>query len=340
MDTNNKKISIIGHGGWGTALAILARRIGHEVMVWGHESDYIEEINKTHKNPKFLPGIDIPKGIQFTSNFEECVMFGSVIVFAIPTQYLRNVVYSMRLIPIGTRPIVSVAKGIEKKTMLRPSEIIESALGKQKLVALSGPSHAEEVARGIPSCVVAASRNVAWAQEVQAIFSDTAFRIYTATDVIGTELGGALKNVVAIAAGVCEGLGYGTNSKAALLSRGILEMMHLGVKMGASPNTFIGLAGIGDLVTTCFSEFGRNLMVGREIGKGRKLSEILKGMDMVAEGVETTRSAAELSEKYHVDTPIIREVHKILFEDKNARQAVEELMGRALKKEMEFSYHT
>ena len=335
-----KKISILGHGGWGTALAVLLERIGHEVMVWGHEEDYIAEINKNHANPKFLPNIPISKKIKYTSNFEECVMFGSVIVFAIPTQYLRNVVYSMRLIPIGTRTIVSVAKGVEKKTLLRPSEIIESILGKQKNVVLSGPSHAEEVARGIPSCVVAAARNVQWAADVQQIFSDNAFRIYTASDVLGVEMGGALKNVVAIAAGVCEGLGYGTNSKAALLSRGILEMMHLGVKMGANPNTFIGLSGIGDLITTCFSEYGRNLMVGRQIGEGKKLSEILDGMNMVAEGVETTRSVMELAEKYQVDMPIVKETHKILFEEKNPRRAVEDLMSRALKKEMEFSYHT
>jgi len=281
----------------------------------------------------------MPKNIQFTSSVEECAVFGSAIVFAVPTQYLRNVAYNMRLAPMSNRLIVSVAKGLEKKTLLRPSEIIESVLGKQKISVLSGPSHAEEVAKGIPSCVVAASRNISWARETQELFSDKTFRVYTATDALGVEIGGALKNVIALAAGVCEGLNYGSNTKAALLSRGILEISHLGVKMGANPNTFIGLSGIGDLITTCFSEFGRNRMVGKAIGEGKKLSEILEGMEMVAEGVETTQSAMELAAKYQVDMPLVSEVHKILFEDKNPRRAVEDLMQRAPKSEMEFSYH-
>ena len=335
-----QKVSIIGFGGWGTAIAVLLNRIGHEVMLWGTEPSYVAEIDKTRQNKKFLPGITLNKKIKLTASIEECILFGNVIVFAIPTQYLRNAVYSTRFVPIGTRLIVSVAKGIEKKTLLRPSEILEAVLGKQKLVVLSGPSHAEEVARGIPSCVVAAARNIAWAKEAQTIFSDAAFRVYTASDVVGAEIGGALKNVIAIAAGVCDGLGYGANTKAALLSRGVLEIMHLGVKMGANPNTFIGLSGVGDLITTCFSEYGRNRMVGEEIGKGKKLSEILSGMEMVAEGVETTRSAMEIAEKYHVDMPIVREVHKILFEEKNPKRAVDDLMQRASKSEMEFSYST
>jgi glycerol-3-phosphate dehydrogenase (NAD(P)+) len=185
---------------------------------------------------------------------------------------------------------------------------------------------------------VAAARNLQWAKEAQALFMDSAFRIYTATDIIGVELGGALKNVIAIAAGVCDGLGYGANTKAALLSRGILEITHLGVKMGANPNTFFGLSGFGDLITTCFSEYGRNLMVGRAIGEGKKLQDILAGMEMVAEGVETTRSVIELSKKYRVDMPLAGEVHKILFENKNPRKAVEDLMQRAPKNEMEFTY--
>jgi len=332
------KIGILGFGGWGTALAILLSRIGHEVMLWGTEASYIDELEKKRENKRFLPGIPIPKKVQFTKSLEAAVVYGPVAVFATPTQYLRNIIYNIRLIPLGSRLLVSVAKGIEKRTLLTPSQIIESVLGKQRIVVLSGPSHAEEVARGIPSCVVAAARNLAWAREVQTIFSDKAFRIYTATDVLGVEIGGALKNVIAIAAGVCEGLGYGTNSKAALLSRGILEITHLGVKMGASPNTFIGLSGIGDLITTCFSEYGRNLAVGRAIGEGKKLQEVLSGMEMVAEGVETTRSAAELARKYHVDMPLVEEVHKILFEEKNPKRAVDDLMQRALKKEMELTY--
>jgi glycerol-3-phosphate dehydrogenase (NAD(P)+) len=333
-----QKIGIIGHGGWGTALAILLDRVGHETMVWGFEPDYIEEIKRTRQNHKFLPKVRLSKSIQWTSAIEEAAVFGSVVIFAIPTQYLRNVLYGMRLIPLGTRLVVSVAKGVEQKTLYRPSEVIESVLGKQKLVVLSGPSHAEEVANAVPSCVVAAARNINWAREAQNIFSDSSFRIYTSQDVIGVEVGGAVKNVVAIAAGVCEGLGYGTNSKAALLSRGIIEITHLGVKMGANPNTFIGLSGIGDLITTCFSEYGRNRAVGKAIGEGKKLDEVLEGMEMVAEGVETTRSTMELAEKYHVDMPIVKEVHRILFEEKNPRRAVEDLMGRALKSEMEFSY--
>jgi len=333
-----RKISVLGYGGWGTALSLLLDRIGHEVLIWGTEQGYVDQLNKTHENPKFLPGISLSKKIRFTGSIEECVLFGSVVVIAIPTQFLRNVTYNIRLIPLGTRLIVSVAKGIEKKTLLRPSEIIESVLGKQKIAVLSGPSHAEEVARGVPSCVVAAARNLSWAKEVQDVFSDTSFRVYTATDIVGTEIGGALKNVIALAAGICEGLGYGSNTKAALLSRGILEIAHLGFKMGANPNTFFGLSGIGDLITTCFSEFGRNRMVGKAIGEGKKLSDILSGMEMVAEGVETTQSAMELASHYQVDMPLVQEVHKVLFEEKNPRRAVEDLMQRAPKKEMEFTY--
>ena len=332
------KVSIVGYGGWGTALGVHLDRIGQEVMIWGQEADYVEEIKKTHENKKFLPGITLSKKIKFTASVEECILFGSVAVFAIPTQFLRNVVYNIRLIPMGTRLVVSVAKGVEKKTLLCPSQIIESVLGKQKMTVLSGPSHAEEVARAVPSCVVAASRNLAWAKETQTVFGDTAFRVYTATDMIGVELGGALKNVIALAAGICEGLGYGANTKAALLSRGILEMTHLGVKMGANPNTFFGLSGIGDLITTCFSEHGRNLMVGKAIGHGKKLKDILSNMEMVAEGVETTRAASELAKKYQVEMPLVTEVHRILFEDKSPRKAVADLMQRAPKSEMEFSY--
>ncbi|MBI4388490.1 MAG: NAD(P)-dependent glycerol-3-phosphate dehydrogenase, partial [Candidatus Omnitrophica bacterium] len=253
---------------------------------------------------------------------------------AVPSQYLRNVLFQVRGFDLTKKILISVTKGIEKKTLLRPSQIIEQVLGRVSLAILSGPSHTEEVVRNIPTLVVAASNNKEVAARVQDTFRERRFRIYVQNDVVGVELGGALKNVIAIAAGVCDGLKFGANTKAALLTRGILEITHLGVQMGASPNTFFGLSGLGDLVTTCISEYGRNRRVGELLGMGKSLNEILSGMDQVAEGVETARSAFELAKKYRVEVPIIAEVYKILFEGKKPLEAVESLMLREAKEEL------
>jgi len=328
------KITILGDGGWGTALAVVAARKKNPVVLWSAFPEYAKILNSKKENVKFLPGVSLSKDIKITSDLEEAVKFGEVIVLAIPTQFLRTILYKVKDHKIAKKIFVSVSKGLEKKTSLRPSQIIYSALGTQvPLVVISGPSHAEEVARGLPTLVVAASDNPKHAQKVQAAFADTYFRIYSQTDIIGVELGGALKNVIAIAAGVCDGLKFGDNTKSGLLTRGLLEMMRLGVRMGANPNTFFGLSGLGDLATTCFSKHGRNLRVGRELGEGKKIKEILKGMEMVAEGVDTAESVHQLCEKIDIDLPLMGAVYSLLFQGKDCKRVVGDLLNRTAREE-------
>lgn len=328
------RVAILGDGGWGTALAVVNARRGNEVMLWSAFPAYAETLKQKRENIKFLPGVPLDSNIQITSRLEEAIEFGQIVVLAIPTKYLRNVLHKIKEHRYQKKVLVSVAKGIENKTLLRPSEIIYSILGADtSLVVLSGPSHAEEVARAVPTLVVSASNDQEKANLVRDAFCDTYFRIYIQTDIVGAEFGGALKNVVAIAAGICDGLGYGVNTKSGLLSRGLLEMMRLGVRYGANPNTFFGLAGLGDLITTCFSEHGRNLKVGRELGKGKKISEILKGMEMVAEGVDTAISVHELCEKGDVQLPIMNEVYQVVCHDKDPKQTVQDLLGRGTREE-------
>lgn len=328
------RVSVLGDGGWGTALALLNARKGNDALLWSAFPEYASLLNQERENIKFLPGVPIPAGVQITSDLGKAVSFGDIIVLAVPSLYLRNVLFKLKDFDLKDKILVSVAKGIEAKTLARPSEIIYSVLGPVKLVVLSGPSHAGEVARKIPTLVVAGSKDPRLAEQIQQTFHDPWFRIYTHNDVLGLELGGALKNVVAVGAGLCDGLGYGSNTKAALISRGLLEITQLGVRMGANPSTFFGLAGLGDLVTTCISEYGRNLRVGREIGQGKKLKEVLQDMEMVAEGVETTRGAYQLAQKYKVTAAIITEIYRILFEDKDPRQAMTDLMSREAREEM------
>ncbi|MSR77460.1 MAG: NAD(P)-dependent glycerol-3-phosphate dehydrogenase [Candidatus Omnitrophica bacterium] len=323
------RVSVLGDGGWGTALALVCARKNQDVLLWSAFPEYAEKLKEKRENYKFLAGVPLPPNLQISSNLQEALEFGEIIVLAIPTQFLRNVLHKIKDLPTAGKIFVSVSKGIEKKTCLRPSEIIKSILGeKTSLVILSGPSHAEEVARNIPTLVVAASTSEPSAARVQQVFMDTNFRVYVQNDIVGVELGGALKNVIAIAAGVSDGLKFGTNTKSGLLSRGLLEMTRLGIKMGANPNTFFGLSGLGDLMTTCFSEHGRNLKVGQELGSGKKIKDILAGMEMVAEGVDTASSLQELCRKVGIELPIISEVYKILFEDKEPRQAVLDLLHR------------
>lgn len=328
------KVTVLGDGGWGTALALVNARKANDVLLWSAFPDYAEVLERKGENEKFLPGIKIPKTVKISSNLKEAVEFGEIIILAVPSQFLRNVLFKLKDFDLSKKILVSVSKGIETKTLARPSEIIVSVLGKVNLVVLSGPSHAEEVARNIPTLVVVASRDNKLAETVQEAFRDSRFRIYIQNDIVGVELGGALKNIIAIGAGLCDGLHLGSNTKAALLSRGLLEMTQLGVRMGANPNTFFGLSGLGDLVTTCISEYGRNLRVGRELGEGKKLKQILAEMEQVAEGVETTRSAYQLAQKYGVTAAIISEIYKMLFEDKDPKQALEDLMGREAHEEL------
>ncbi|MDD5218873.1 MAG: NAD(P)-dependent glycerol-3-phosphate dehydrogenase [Candidatus Omnitrophica bacterium] len=333
--TKTFKISVLGDGGWGTGLAVVNARRKNDVLLWSAFPNYAEVLKEKRENIKFLPGIPLPPEIRITSDLSQAVAFADILILAIPAQYLRNILYKLKDLPVANKIFVSVAKGLEKKTCLRPSEIIQAILGKEtRVVVVSGPSHAAEVARGIPTLVVAASSNENDAGLVQSAIADTYFRVYVQTDVLGVELGGVLKNVIAIAAGVSDGLGFGDNTKSGLISRGLLEMVRLGIRMGANPNTFYGLSGLGDLITTSFSPHGRNLLVGRELGKGRKLGEILQSMEMVAEGVHSAASVYALGQKYGLDLPIVREVYKMVLEDKDPKQAVLDLLNRPAYQEL------
>lgn len=329
------RVTVLGDGGWGTALAVVNARHKNEVMLWSAFPEYAKTLEAKRENVKFLPGVPLTSEIQITSDLKAAMEFGEIIVLAIPTQFLRNVLFKIKDLPYSGKIFISVSKGIEKKTCLRPSEIVKSILGNAiRLVVLSGPSHAEEVARNIPTLVVAASENEKDAALVQEAFNDTYFRTYMQTDIVGVELGGALKNVMAIAAGVSDGLGFGDNTKSGLITRGLLEMTRLGIRFNANPNTFFGLSGLGDLVTTCFSKHGRNLRVGRELGEGKKIKDILASMEMVAEGVDSAESVHELCQKMKLDLPIIGEVYQILFRDKSPRQAVLDLLQRDAREEL------
>lgn len=327
------RVSVLGDGGWGTALALVSHRRGNPTLLWSAFPDYAKFLKEKLENQKFLPGLSLPKTLEISSVLKEAVDFGEILILAIPTQFLRNILHKLKEFDLSKKILVSVAKGIEKKTYLRPSEIVESILGRVKLVVLSGPSHAEEVARKIPTLVVAASKDEHSATEVRDALRDRGFRIYIQTDVVGAELGGSLKNVVAVAAGICDGLGFGDNTKSGLLTRGLFEMVKLGVRLGANPNTFFGLSGVGDLMTTCFSPHGRNLRVGRELGKGKKIQEILSGMEMVAEGVDTSEAVHELAARVGIELPIMSEVYKVLFQGKDCSRAVEDLLSRDAREE-------
>lgn len=331
--SQRSNILVLGDGGWGTAIAILLDKNGHKVTLWSNFPDYVKYLNAKRENTKFLPGIKIPNSIEITGNLSRRRR-DNLIVMAVPTQHARSV-----LIKIGQHitktPIVSLAKGLEMKTLKRPSEIIKEVLNTDKIAVLSGPSHAEEVARGLPASVIIASRDKKLALFAQHIFMNDHFRPYTHTDILGVELGGALKNIIAIAAGICDGLKLGDNAKSALLTRGLVEIARFGKSMGAQPITFFGLSGIGDIITTCTSPYGRNRMVGTRLGKSESLKQILGSMEMVAEGVWTTQAAYKLAKQLGVEMPITNEVYKVLFHDKKPRQAVLDLMRRPPKSETE-----
>ncbi|ODS33311.1 MAG: glycerol-3-phosphate dehydrogenase [Candidatus Scalindua rubra] len=332
---NTKKISVLGTGGWGTALSILLHNKGHKVFLWGSTPDYVEFLKKNRENTKYLKGVKIPSDLNITSNMANAQIETNFIVIAIPTPYVRKAIKTLKNHYIPGTPIVSVIKGIENETLMRGSEILGDILGEQPIALLLGPSHAEEVARKLPTTVVVSSKDMKLAREIQNIFITKHFRVYTNPDVIGVEIATSVKNVIAIAAGICDGLGFGDNSKAALITRGLAEIIRLGIAMGGQRNTFSGLAGLGDLITTCFSPYGRNRLVGKQIAKGKKPSQILKEMDQVAEGILTTKSVCRLASKYNVEMPITKEIYNVLFEDKDPMKAVNELMVREPKSEIE-----
>ena len=334
------RIAVIGDGGWGTTLAALLSNKGYPVTLWGAFDNYTKVMDKSRLNPKFLPGIKIPREIKITSDIKTAVTEKEIVVLAVPSQYSRRVLKKIKGKTFKKTIFLSVTKGIEIKSSNRISEIIHEELGAVKLAVLSGPTIAQEVARGIPTTAVAASTSKKIRKTIQKIFNTEKFRVYTNPDVIGVELGGSLKNVIAIACGVSDGLGFGTNTKAAILTRGLKEISKLGKAMGAKLETFSGISGLGDLVTTCISRQSRNRMVGELIGKGKKLKEIYRLMQMpayrqagIAEGVPTAKSAYALSLKYKVDMPIIKEVYHLLYMNKSPSQAVKDLMTRKSKEE-------
>jgi glycerol-3-phosphate dehydrogenase (NAD(P)+) len=328
------RIVVLGDGAWGTALSVLLAEKRHDTSLWTLFADQAEQMTRTRENALFLPGVALPANLQIISPASQGVGMFDIAVNAVPTQHIRAWIEGATP-RLGTlRSVVSGAKGIEIDTLNRPSEILNELLAPERIAVLSGPSHAEEVSRGLPTTVVTASDDAEFAAEVQEIFSTATFRVYTSEDPLGVELAGALKNVIAIAAGICDGLGFGDNSKAALLTRGMVEIARLGEALGAHRATFAGLAGMGDLITTCFSPFGRNLTLGRAIGRGEKLSDVLERMaPVVAEGVPTARSARQLAGQLDVEMPITEEVNQVLFGDKPPRQAVVDLMQRDLKPE-------
>ncbi len=331
------RITVLSDGSWGTALARLLCDNGHEVTLWGPFPEYIEEMAARRENVRFLSDIALPDKLTLESDLARAVRGERILLLASPTQYARGVLTQLK--PYFSPPqhsLINVAKGIENNTLLRLSQICREVLGDCRYLALSGPSHAEEVAREVPTAVVAASEHPELSELAQNIFTNHFFRVYSSSDVVGVELGGALKNVMAIAAGIIDGMKLGDNSKAALITRGIAETSRLGAALGGDPQTFAGLSGIGDMIVTCCSGHSRNRHVGEELGGGKKLEQILVDMGMVvAEGVKTTLSAFQLAQQNHVECPIIREVYAILYENKDPSAALRELMTRPLKPEIE-----
>jgi len=333
MKVSRKKISVIGDGGWGTTLAIILAKNGHDVTLWGAFKRNVEQLRRNRINQKFLPGIKIPDKIVFTDDLQATVHEAEIFVLAMPSKYLREVLGRFPSRGLDGRIVVSVIKGIDTVDFLTMSQILKKELKDFRLAVLSGPTIAREVAEGKPSTAVAASRQPRVAGIVQSLFHCQTFRIYTNTDILGVELGGSLKNVIALACGVCDGLGYGTNTKAAILTRGLVEMARLGKAMGAKAETFNGLTGLGDLVTTCMNRQSRNRTVGEKLGKGEKIDRILSSMSMVAEGVETVKAVVKLGRKYKVSLPISEEVYRIIYKGKKPLAAVTDLMTRDRKPE-------
>lgn len=328
------KVTILGDGGWGTTLAILLARKGYKITLWGAFKDNIAEVNKTRINQKFLPGIRLPSSIVLTSDLVLALKAADLIVLAIPSQFIRRVLKRLKELNINSIPFLSVVKGIETETLMRVSEIIYQELGKSlKLAVLSGPTIALEVAKEVPTTAVISSSSEKLSKSLQRVFTTSRFRVYTNPDVVGVELGGSLKNVIAIACGISDGLGFGANTKAALLARGLAEISRMGIAAGAKKETFSGITGLGDLVTTCISQHSRNRSVGEQIGKGGKLKNILSRMNMVAEGVATAKAAYLLGKKYRVSMPITNEVYSVLYKNKDPFKAVNDLMTRQRKEE-------
>ena len=330
-----EKIAVVGAGSWGTAIANLLGQKEYDVRLWIREKEVFEEVKTEHENKTFLPGIKLSKNIRPFIELREAIEGVSIVVIGAPSQFVRPVLKSLLPYIKENQIVLNIAKGIEIDTLKRMSEIVAEILPGNRCAVLSGPTHAEEVANGVPTAIVASSKSRKVAEFVQDIFMTENFRVYTNSDIIGVELGGALKNIIALGAGIADGLGYGDNSKAALMTRGMVEMSRLGVAMGASRATFSGLSGIGDLIVTCTSMHSRNRRAGIEIGKGRTLKDIVGETKMIIEGVANTQSAWQLAKKIGIEMPITNEIHKVLYEDANAQKSVYSLMTRSKAHEVE-----
>lgn len=332
----SSSITLFGAGSWGTALAVHLASAGRDVTLWARRPEAVEQMRRTRHNPRYLPDLRIPESVRLTSDFQTAAEAADLWAVAVPSQNLRSVAQRLRPYTDELDVLVSLAKGIENDSLMTMSQVLGDVLpdvSKEHIGVLYGPSHAEEVAEGRPTTVVAAAPDASVAERIQDAFMTKRLRVYVNTDVIGVEIGGSAKNVLAIAAGISDGVGYGDNAKAALITRGLAEIRRLGLAMGARPQTFAGLAGIGDLVVTCMSQHSRNRHLGEEIGKGKTLAEVRDEMDMVAEGVQTTQSIHELAQHHEIEMPITEAVYSVLFEGKRPRDRVAELMTRSAKRE-------
>jgi glycerol-3-phosphate dehydrogenase (NAD(P)+) len=326
-------IAVIGDGTWGTTLGIMLAEKGQDVVLWSAFPDYLEEMKQTRVNRKYLPNHKFPENLQLSSDIRAAIDSRRLIILAVPSQYFRSVCENIKDAGSPNTVFLSVAKGIEDNTLMRMSEVAADVLGEVKVAVLSGPNIAAEIAQKIPSATTVSCADMEIAEEVRQTLMAPHFRIYTHFDTIGVELGGALKNVIAIAAGIIDGFGMGTNTKSALLTRGLVEIIRLGVAIGAESDTFYGLSGLGDLATTCFNPASRNHWFGSLIGKGKSRDEILKSTDSVVEGVNTSKSARKLYLRYGIEMPIMEQVYKVLWEGKSPREAILELMTREPKRE-------
>lgn len=333
-----KTIAMLGAGSWGTALSVVLADNGHQVKLWSHRQELVDQMNEKKENVKYLPGIKLSAQINATADLEKAVEKSDAVIVAVPTKAIREVLQKLTLHLQEALPFVHVSKGIEPDSLLRISEMMEEELPvylREAIIVLSGPSHAEEVGQRQPTTVTVSSKDLSQARKIQDLFMNQNFRVYTNPDIIGVEIGGALKNVIALATGVTNGLGYGDNAKAALITRGLAEIARIGTAIGANPLTFSGLTGIGDLIVTCTSVHSRNFRAGNLLGKGYKLKDVLDQMGMVVEGVRTTRAAYQLSQKMNVQMPITEALYGVLFNGRRVDEAVDSLMARGRTHEME-----
>jgi len=339
-----KRVGVLGAGSWGTALAVLLANKGIKTVLWARNQEFAKQIRKSRENKSYLPGIEFPVALEITSDISKAVTDKEIILFVVPSHGLREVAkqVSMALNDLSQSPnlpyaAVSASKGIENRTLLTMTEIMEEVLPSRlsgRLAALSGPSFAQEVASSIPTAVTIAASEHKLCTGLQDLFTTETFRVYTSLDLMGVQLGGALKNVIAIASGISDGMGFGTNTRAALITRGLAEMSRLGMRLGANPLTFAGLAGLGDLVLTCTGDLSRNRQVGLKLGQGQSIDTILKEMSMVAEGVKTTNSVYAMAEKYKVEMPITNQVYRVLYKGLDPKDAVNELLTRPPRQEL------